>query len=45
MTEDALADLQGALEEGPGGGQLALGLEQAGQVFEAIGGVGRGRAR
>jgi hypothetical protein len=39
-AEDALVDFQRALQEGPGGGQLALILEQEGEVVEAVGGVG-----
>jgi len=38
--QHSLTGGQGALQEVPGGGQLALRLEQAGQVVEAVGGVG-----
>jgi hypothetical protein len=37
---DAFADGEGAFEEGSGGGLVALSLEQAGQVVEAVSCVG-----
>jgi len=37
---DAGAQALPAFSKGPGGDQLALGLEQGGQVVEALGGVG-----
>src|SRR5215472_15014768 len=37
-TQYALPDVQGALEQGPGCGQLALGVEEAGQSTEGQGG-------
>jgi hypothetical protein len=44
-SQHPLPDVQGALVEGPGGGQLALGLEQMGQVVEAGGGGGAVRSQ
>jgi exonuclease SbcC len=38
-TEALLADGQGALVEGAGAGQVTLGVQHAGEVVEAVGGV------
>ena len=44
-SERLLADCERPLEERPRGGEIALGLKQAGEVVETCGGFGMLRSR